>query len=888
MMTSKTTGKKNLILTYLLPFTALFIIVQALVFFVFYKNDITFIWSYDGVHQHYPALSYFSSMIKNLLSGKGLSMVDFSIGQGFDVITTLNYYVIGDPLTLLAGVWNPNHLESLYNLLVILRFYLCGVSFLTFCIYKKKAPYPALLGAFIYVFSGYSLFAGLRHPFFLNPMIYLPLLFIGVEQLLKRKRSIFFSIMIAISAMSNFYFLYMLSVLIFIYALVRFYDYYKEDRVKNFFLVVSKSVLYYMLGILMSAVLLLPMIVAFMNNGRIEGTSQDVNLLLYSKEYYKLLYHHVLSIGFQAGQWTYISIGVVGALAIIAALLKEKKNRNILCFLILSLIFMCIPFFGYLMNGFSYVSNRYMFVFAFLVAYIVADSFESIFELNKKKRLILFSICALYCLTAFLFMRKYSKLPALFLLMGASYVVFDYYYKLKLRYRNLIFLGLCIVNIVSSSYLFYSGRFNNYSSSFLTKGEIKEYETNEAVEYIKSIDNSFYRIQIDDSLSPNSAMLLGVKGTGFYFSILNSNVFNHMLELENASMNFACQYDDYNERAALNALSSVKYYITTHKINVPFGYKELKTDQEFEDGSIIYINEHYLPLGFTYDSYITETEYESLNALEKQDALMQSVVLENETDFVPKETLKLTTKELPVKLQLSEGMTLEGNTLYVTNPDSTLLIKTKGRPYSETYLHLENLHMVNSNVKRVPLISQSKRWRVNKFILRTPLDTNYFGVSNYTINLGYKTKAMKQIKLHFKTPGTYQFDSIKVYAQPMKYFVNQVSDLKQTVLENVSLSNNRITGNITTTKPSILYLSIPYSKGWSAKVDGEPVTLQKANTMYMALELDTGAHNITLTYCTPYLKEGLMLSGLGVVITLILVLTPYVKRRIIIKDSTLK
>lgn len=885
MMNMKTFGKKNFFITYLLPFSALFFIVQFFVFFVFYSHNITFIWNYDGVHQHYPALSYYSSMLKNLLSGKGLPMVDFSIGQGFDVITTLNYYVIGDPLTLLTGLWNPNHLETLYDLLIILRFYLAGVSFLIFCFYKKKAPFPTLLGAFIYVFCGYSLFAGLRHPFFLNPMIYLPLLLIGVEQLLKYKRSIFFSIMIAISAMSNFYFLYMLSVIIFIYALIRFFDCYREQRVKNFFFVVSKSILYYLLGIMISAVLLLPMIYAYIHNGRIEGASQDINLILYPMEYYKLLYNHILSIGFQAGSWSYASIGVIGVLSLYAAVVRKKKNHNAIVLLIISIVFILFPIFGFFMNGFSYISNRWTFAFVFLIAYIVADSYESIFEISKKKQLVLLTLCIVYCIMAFLFMYKYSKLPALFLVAGAGFIVLTNYITIKPLYRNLILLGLCLVNIISSSYLFYSGRFNNYSSAFLTKGTIKEYKRNDAVEYIKSMDKSFYRIQIDDALSPNIAMPLNVKGTGFYFSILNSNVFNYMFELENPTLRFACQYEDNNERAALNALSSVKYYITKRTINVPFGYKELKTDHPFEDGSIIYVNEYYLPLGFTYDSYITSSEYEELTALQKQEALMQSIVLDKDTDLISKKSLEFTTTKLPVSFVLDEGMTLEGNTLHVTNPDSLLYIKTKGRVFSETYLHLENLRLIDSDLKRVGLVSISKRWRVNKFGLRTPEDSNYFGVSNYLINLGYKSKAMRQIKLYFKQPGTYEFDSINIYAQPMKHYINQALHLKETILEDVVESTNRITGKVTTTSPTILYLSIPYSKGWSASINGKPVTLLKANTMYMGLELETGNHDIVLDYETPYLKEGLMLSGLGIIITLGLILTPYFRKKFIVKEE---
>ena len=41
--------------------------------------------------------------------------------------------------------------------------------------------------------------------------------------------------------------------------------------------------------------------------------------------------------------------------------------------------------------------------------------------------------------------------------------------------------------------------------------------------------------------------------------------------------------------------------------------------------------------------------------------------------------------------------------------------------------------------------------------------------------------------------------------------------------------------------------------------------------MFMALELEPGSHEIRLTYCTPYLKVGMLLSVLGLVIYVMLV-----------------
>lgn len=48
-------------------------------------------------------------------------------------------------------------------------------------------------------------------------------------------------------------------------------------------------------------------------------------------------------------------------------------------------------------------------------------------------------------------------------------------------------------------------------------------------------------------------------------------------------------------------------------------------------------------------------------------------------------------------------------------------------------------------------------------------------------------------------------------------------------------------------------------------MDNKPEKLYQANTMFMALKLKPGQHKIKLEYRTPGLKEGVMLSGLGII-----------------------
>lgn len=83
-----------------------------------------------------------------------------------------------------------------------------------------------------------------------------------------------------------------------------------------------------------------------------------------------------------------------------------------------------------------------------------------------------------------------------------------------------------------------------------------------------------------------------------------------------------------------------------------------------------------------------------------------------------------------------------------------------------------------------------------------------------------------------------------------------MEDRKQDVLEQVEVEANRISGEIQLDQAKALCITIPYSEGWTATVDGVETELKRANTMFMAMELEPGSHEIVLTYRTPGLAAG--------------------------------
>lgn len=96
-------GRGALVLAY----TALFALLMGIWAAIFALNGQSFIQYGDTLKQHYPFLVYYGRWLRQavrcVLTGAAMPTWDFSIGYGADIITTLSYYGLGDPLDLLAA-----------------------------------------------------------------------------------------------------------------------------------------------------------------------------------------------------------------------------------------------------------------------------------------------------------------------------------------------------------------------------------------------------------------------------------------------------------------------------------------------------------------------------------------------------------------------------------------------------------------------------------------------------------------------------------------------------------------------------------------------------------------------------------------------------------------
>ncbi|MGR5883739.1 YfhO family protein [Bacillus cereus] len=71
----------------------------------------------------------------------------------------------------------------------------------------------------------------------------------------------------------------------------------------------------------------------------------------------------------------------------------------------------------------------------------------------------------------------------------------------------------------------------------------------------------------------------------------------------------------------------------------------------------------------------------------------------------------------------------------------------------------------------------------------------------------------------------------------MKVYKKKQKKLTENRLENIYYKNNYLKGDIKSNKDGLLYLSVPYSKGWTIKIDGKETEFTKANSAFIGVPI---------------------------------------------------
>lgn len=880
-------------------YTLMFLLMCIVAFLPFFTEGKSFVWGAgveDGLSQHFPALAYYGEALReffrNLLAGHPkLVMWDMSLGYGADILSTLNYYAIGDPLNLLYGFVSPKNTETMYNFMIVLRMYLAGITFIMYARKMKKRSYGTVIGALVYVFSGFCFRLGLRHPFFINPMIYFPLLCLGIEKIYQRERPYVFIFAVCVSAMSNYYFLYMLTIFAVIYAWIRFYKYSEENKIKTFFLTILKFGMYYTLGIAMAAVILLPSVIGFLGNGRYGNGADWKSLIVYPGKYYLLFIENFIGYGNMGSNTNAGYLPIVGIVVLFTLFSQRMKHKKYRAAFIASIIALILPIFGYAFNGFSYANNRWAFALSFIVALLTAEMYPRLFVMSKRQQIGIGAGIIIYTVFCIIVNASGEEILKNKGIMAACGLIAVFYILLlifqRLGYdtqKRIVRVSMAILLLISvgvHGYYRFDPKEYAYTQEFMDQGQAYRTLKEDNIRMLsKANDPSVYRVHAEGYRYKNYGLINHLNTISGYYSITAKCVTDTIKGYDTLGMQYADKYKGVDQRLGLLSLAGVKYITVAHNSqvakdvssmgDVPYGVEKLR-----KKGNItLYKNKYALPFAYAYDSYMTEQQYEQLNGIGKEQAMLAQIIL----------------NQHPADKEIQHNEQRNGPDIQTISLPETRISSPKGKKYAditvpvekdkETYLYFKNLvyhgkkngddKFILTGRKGTKGILVTQNDVQQKIHIQSTFNPYYFGRKDYIVKINHQTsKAKEKVRLNFLSPGEYEFDDISLITVPKKDVLARLKERKENSMKQIQYEGNHFRGVYHAKKDQILCVTIPYSKGWKATVNGNRTKIYKANGMFMGIIMKKGTQSVKLDYETPGLKIGAWISlvawiGLGI------------------------
>lgn len=836
-----------------LVYTICYWIFAALKIYDMSSNGYAALGGWDAVTQMYPTMMYISRMLRGFLTNLTVPLFELSLGMGDDLITALNWHGFGDPFYLMSAFIPESSLPFFYSFLFYFRVYLGGIAFLWFVREHhqglKTSAY--IIGTFVYVFNGFSLQANI-HIIFVHAMMYIPMLLLGGERVLKEKRKGLLFLSTFLFALSGFYYLYIGSIALavyVIYRLMKMHRSWKDSIVKVFEMIIE-----YLLGLALAAFIFLPAALGFLDSNRAYVQTQFQ--VIYS---WKEIKNFFINLFFPQTNGQVLSVTAIGVITIVCILLSKKRKQE--KFNISVLIFLTwIPAVSCVMSGFGVIYDRWEIVILLYIAYLVVIQWEFLQELNGIQKIIL---TGLFC-----FLGVYGKIKKLwdteqFPIIMVSYgliivflcILFPIARKIKRSALcNLLFACVVVITICKA-----------WQCNARDREIFYVMERNVVDELID--DTAVYRVSNERTFTEprngqNIALVQNYYGLSEYFSIENPYFTNALLEWDVNPDSFLNHMNvGLDQRTVLETLSAVKYMVkrTDSNVLIPYGYEKVRETQDGEWS--LYENRNALPLFYSYDSVLEEGLYEGKNGFEKQQILLNTAVIEAYEGTIQRAAIPETRlKQVQYQIKNIEKGNVE-NGIVILKPGAVLSLQAPLGMQGENYLSFDQIDLNGGFTVKVPAENRVKEVTV----------TQDFYNGNAGINLGAATSIdAQEITISFTKAESFPVDNLKIFSYDFSDFEECILQRKGASVTEIALTTNRIECNVDSGQDRILCIAVPYSKGWNAYVDEEKVKIYPMNDMFMGIEIPHGKHQVILSYFTYGLKTGIFISLSAIFIILFL------------------
>lgn len=831
---------------------------------------------------------YYFENLRDAFWGNGSLTISWSRNLSGEFIGIFAYY-LASPFTLIVMLFPRSMItESI----LIMQLCKVGASAVAFCYYliksRKLSLRTSLIFSICYSLMSYMI-VQLMDPMWLDGLILLPLICIGIEKLIDENKWLNLIIPLGLMFIANFYIGWMIAFFSVLY-FIAYYFFISETTLpfsfKNF---VQRGMAFAAGGFTSAALaswVLIPLYYS-LKLGKFSFTdpSYDWKTQFNIFDFFTNLMPNAYDTCRPEGS-PVVFCGVITLILLPLFFFnrnidfRKKIGFGMLAFTII--ISMYVSNIDIAWHGFqipNWLPYRYSFTFSFILLIMAAQAFERIEGISFKEiGIVFFLLIGSYF---YLDKQEYENIDTITsvwcaVLFTAVYALFLYMHKKKYKSKGIIIALIIIISaeqFLSSLYTMDAINsdvvYSKYSSynKYITLGR-------DTTDKIYDMDDGLYRIEKNYHRTVNDAMAFGSFGISHSSSTLNSAPIQLLRRL---GFSYGGHYIKYKGSTYVtDSILGIKYVMEKGGAIVDGDEPPIvETNSHYTDLVLangndkdifyVYENPYALPIGFMADNAVADIDVSGENPFYNQNQLLSALVSDQYTQYFEKIEVD---DIIPENVNVS---TYGNHTKYTR--------RVEGQNSQVEYL----FNAPSNNIIYMYLPSSYER-KANLWVNDEFLDYYYEGGNMVVQSLG-RFQEGEQISLVASINDEEDELLIKdqwFYSLNEEAFQEAVEELKQSPLEISYFREDHIKGSVNAQKDGILFTTITYEPGWTVTVDGEKVEPVKLCDALIGIPMSAGVHQVEMKFFPHGMKLGLILSFAGLLIVIIIGITEHKAKKVLL------
>lgn len=836
-------------------------------------------------------VSYYE-MMKDAIFGDHSLIYSWSRNLSGETLGIFGYY-LASPFLWIVLLLPRTMMCGALEIMQLVKIGCCALAFAYYLRKSKGASnYMQLIFSVSYALMTYIV-VQLMNPMWIDGMIWLPIIVLGIEELVDNGKMLKLILSLSIMFISNFYIGYMIGFFSAIYFVYYIFSRSGHAIAPHFVKAGLKFAASAVISVLTAAVVLIP-VYCSLSLGKLSFSSPDFtpenqfSIFDFLTKLFPNSYDTVRPEGLPIIACGTIIIMLIPLFFMNTRIkVKEKVSLGALMFVIFGSMYLSTTDIAW--HGFqvpNWLPYRYSFTFCFIMLIMAYRAFENMDGVSYKQ------ICGTAAVWIAVLAVLNSQEHAEFYLWETVWfsilciVVFAFLIFLYKKYRSktmkvLVAVFVCLEIFENSMYTVWSidcdvvySKYSSYQDYFIDGRHV--------VDMVEEADDGLYRMEKTFHRTVNDPMGMGFKGISHSSSTMNTPVLQFI-----KSLGFGMQghYTKYTGATVLSdSLLGIKYLmykpdeispsVDPKEINrqnyqnwlkLPYeGYAQVLSEEDTGTDISVYENPYALSIGYMASTDILDAALDSNDPMQNQEMLLQALLGDGSVKVFDRnygyyaDTVNCTTATTGDHIMYTT--TVSDRDSYV---EFTFTVETS----DPVYVFFPTIYQRQCN-----MWLKAESWDIDNYAF-----VDYFFTGDYYSILDLGTyEPGEQLKLRMTLAnGEAIFSDVLIYQLNMEEFSKAIDTLRQGEWQIEEHTDTYLSGTVTAKADQVLFTTIPYEPGWTITVDGVETEPVKVLDSLIAIPVSEGEHIVTMKFWPDYLTLGIIVSAVGVSLIVIVFIIEY-------------